>query len=81
MSKGVPLLEGIRARAVRALAVLPRRQTYTLRDGMTACILGVCLNIGLREVLRESIDNASEKVELQELTVSELPGSVETVAG
>ena len=27
------------------------------------------------------IDNASEKVELQKLTVSRLPGSVETIAG
>ena len=27
------------------------------------------------------IDNASEKVELQKLTVSKLPGSVETIAG
>lgn len=27
------------------------------------------------------IDNASEKVDLQKLTVSKLPGSVETIAG
>ena len=27
------------------------------------------------------IDNASEKVELQKLTVSKLPGSIETIAG
>jgi uncharacterized protein YuzE len=27
------------------------------------------------------IDNASEKVELQKLTLSKLPGSVETIAG
>jgi uncharacterized protein YuzE len=27
------------------------------------------------------IDNASEKVELQKLTISKLPGSVETLAG